>query len=149
MDETTRKRILFIISLSLGALIITGGFLFFINKDATTPLDQILYMYNNPPAEQTPKVLTVYFFYGEECPYCHETKPFVQELSLKRTDVNFQILEIWHNETNKNLAKKMLADLGQQYRGVPLVIVENTTLIGSIDIPEQLEGIVINKTGRK
>ena len=28
-----------------------------------------------------PKV-TVYFFYGEECPHCHDVMPFIRNLSL-------------------------------------------------------------------
>jgi hypothetical protein len=42
----------------------------------------------------------------------------------------------------------MLADLGQPNPGVPLVIVGKTMLVGDKDIPEQLEGIILNQTGR-
>lgn len=132
----------------IGALIIMGGFLFFINKDAATPLDQIVYMYNNPTSDQPEKGLTVYFFYGAECPHCHNVLPVVQNLSEKYPDVNFKILEVWHNQTNRDLSTKMLSELGQANTGVPLVIVDKMILLGDTDIPEQLEKIVINKTGR-
>jgi thiol-disulfide isomerase/thioredoxin len=135
MDEI--KNLLKSITIILfGALIITGGFLY-----ATQS-------YTIPLSEQTPKVLTVYFFYGEECPHCHNTMPFIQGLIDKYPDVEVKELEVWHNETNRNLSTKMLADLGQTSPGVPLVIVGDIVLVGSKEIPDKLEGIILNKTGR-
>jgi thiol-disulfide isomerase/thioredoxin len=92
---------------------------------------------------------TVYFFYGEECPHCHTVMPFVQNLSKKHPDVNFQILETWHNTTNADIFSKMNDQLQvpTSERGVPEVIVAgNTTpLIGSRDIPSYLESVIIEQ----
>jgi thiol-disulfide isomerase/thioredoxin len=140
MDEKRRKLIISILVICLGALT---------NKDTTTPLaEQLEQFVNSNPSEQTPKVLTVYFFYGEECPYCHNVMPFIQGIIDKYPNVDVQKLEIWHNQTNHDLSTKMLTELGQTNMGVPLVIVGNITLVGGKEIPDQLEGIIINKTGR-
>ena len=100
---------------------------------------------NTPP---TAKV-TVYFFYGEECPHCHTVMPFIQNLSKKYPDVNFQILETWHNTTNADIFTKINDQLQvpASNRGVPEVIVvgNSTPLIGSRDIPANLENVIIEQ----
>jgi len=100
---------------------------------------------NTPP---TAKV-TVYFFYGEECPHCHTVMPFIQNLSKKYPDVNFQILETWHNTTNADIFTKINDQLQvpASNRGVPEVIVVGnaTPLIGSRDIPANLENVIIEQ----
>ena len=95
--------------------------------------------------------VTVYFFYGEECPHCHNVMPFIQNLSKKYPDVDFRILETWHNETNQALSLSMHKELGIQSAGVPEVIVvgNNTPLIGDRAIPEQLEGVILDQIKKK
>jgi thiol-disulfide isomerase/thioredoxin len=95
--------------------------------------------------------VTVYFFYGEECPHCHNVMPFIQNLSKKYPDVDFRILETWHNETNQELSLSMHKKLGIQSAGVPEVIVvgNNTPLIGDRAIPEQLEGVILEQIKKK
>jgi len=91
--------------------------------------------------------VTVYFFYGEECPHCHNVMPFVQNLSKKYPDVDFRILETWHNETNSAFSTLLNQKLAIQNPGVPEVIVigNNTPLIGDRDIPAQLEGVILEQ----
>src|SRR5512137_1867702 len=36
--------------------------------------------------------LTVYYFYGKECPSCHNTTPVVEALRQKYPDVRFELL---------------------------------------------------------
>jgi thiol-disulfide isomerase/thioredoxin len=95
--------------------------------------------------------VTVYFFYGEECPHCHNVIPFIQNLSKKYPDVDFRILETWHNETNQVLSLSLHKKLGIQSAGVPEVIVvgNNTPLIGDRAIPEQLEGVILEQIKKK
>lgn len=86
--------------------------------------------------------VTVYFFYGEECSHCHAVMPFIQNLTKKYPTVNFQLLEIWHNEANQAFSVKMNAQLGQKDPGVPEVVVGSTVLIGERDIPAKLEALI-------
>ncbi len=86
--------------------------------------------------------VTVYFFYGEECPHCHAVMPFINNLSAKYPSVNFQLLETWHNETNQKLSTTMNTKLGLKDQGVPEVIVGSTALIGDKDIPAKLEALI-------
>jgi thiol-disulfide isomerase/thioredoxin len=103
---------------------------------------------HSPPASTTAPVsgtVTVYFFYGEECPHCHEIMPFMDNLTAKYPDVNFRKLETWHNQTNQKLADSMNSRLGVKEAGVPEVIVGDTVLIGSRDIPVKLEAVVLEQ----
>jgi len=95
--------------------------------------------------------VTVIFFYGEECPHCHNVMPFIQNLSKKYPDVDFRILETWHNETNQAFYQLMNKQLGIQSAGVPEVIVigNNTPLIGDRAIPAELEGVILEQFKKK
>lgn len=114
---------------------------------------------SQPSAEIPAKVIdpsgkgnvTVYFFYGEECPHCHNVMPFIQNLSKKYPDVDFLILETWHNESNNALSKLLNQKLSIQNAGVPEVIVTgNTTpLIGDRDIPAHLENVILEQLKKK
>ena len=116
----------------------------------------IVFALNNP-AEKTPVPVTgsfvqgngiVYFFYGEECPHCHNVMPFVESLKQKYPGVNFQILEIWHNSTNQALSVSLNQKLGIEKAGVPEVIIGDVVLIGDKDIPANLEAAIIGEKNR-
>ncbi len=98
-----------------------------------------------------PGNITVYFFYGEECPHCHNVMPFIRNLSEKYPDVDFLLLETWHNETNNALSQQLNNKLGIQNSGVPEVIVmgNNTPLVGDRDIPAYLEGVILEQLKKK
>ena len=95
--------------------------------------------------------VTVFFFYGEECPHCHNVMPFIQNLTKKYPDVDFRILETWHNATNQALSVSLNQKLGIQSPGVPEIIVvgNNTPLIGDRDIPAYLEGVILEQLKKK
>ncbi|WP_292370147.1 thioredoxin family protein [Methanoregula sp. UBA64] len=85
----------------------------------------------------------VYFFYGEECPHCKNVEPFIDNLSAKYPDVTINRLEIWHNQTNKQIYDALNAAAGiSSSPGVPEVIVGKVVLVGERDIPAQLEPLV-------
>ncbi len=73
--------------------------------------------------------------------------PFIQNLSKKYPDVDFRILETWHNETNQDFYELMHMQLGIQSAGVPEVIVigNNTPLMGDRDIPAELEDVIVEQ----
>jgi thiol-disulfide isomerase/thioredoxin len=142
MDKTIK------IAVAVLIIVIIGGTAIFV-----MPL-----MKSAPPAISGNAVsdagkVTVFFFYGEECPHCHNVMPFIQNLSKKYPDVNFQLLETWHNSTNANISTLMNDKLGvpEEKRGVPEIIVigNNTPLIGDRDIPVQLEGAILEQIKKK
>jgi thiol-disulfide isomerase/thioredoxin len=95
--------------------------------------------------------VTVFFFYGEECPHCHNVIPFIRNLSKKYPEVDFLILETWHNETNNAVSKSLNQKLAIQNSGVPeVIVIGNTTpLVGDRDIPAYLEGVILEQLKKK
>jgi len=89
--------------------------------------------------------LTVYFFYGEECPHCHVVMPLVTNLSVKYPDAHIQILEVWHNTANNELYTKVNEKIGIAPPGVPEVVIGDTVLVGDREIPEKLEQLIIGQ----
>jgi glutaredoxin len=93
--------------------------------------------------------ITVYFFYGEECPHCHNVMPFVKSLRQKYPDIDLLILETWHNETNQLVQNTLNRELKISRSGVPEVIVGDTALIGELEIPQKLEQVVADQIKKK
>jgi len=89
---------------------------------------------------------TVYFFHGAECSHCHDIIPFINSTMEKYPNIKFEVREIWHNETNNNLAIVMNNKLNKINWGVPEVIIGDVIMIGSKDISENLEGTLNNMT---
>jgi thiol-disulfide isomerase/thioredoxin len=97
----------------------------------------------------TPGKVIVYFFYGQECPHCEKVMPFMQSLPQKYPDVDFRMLETWHNETNNELSTTLNQQLGVSNPGVPEVIVGKVVLVGSKDIPEKLEQAILTELKKR
>lgn len=91
--------------------------------------------------------VTVYYFYGTECPHCHQVTPYVQSLREKYPDVNFRLLEIWHNDTNNALYLLLNHNLGREPLGVPEAIVGNVSLFGETEIKTGLEPAILEQKG--
>jgi thiol-disulfide isomerase/thioredoxin len=87
----------------------------------------------------------VYFFYGEECPHCHVVMPFIANLSKKYPEANIQVLEVWHNQTNRETYNSVLSRLNRAPSGVPAVVIGETVLVGDVDIPAKLEGLILQR----
>jgi len=93
--------------------------------------------------------VTVYYFYGEECPHCQAVMPLVINLSKKYPDVEFHILEIWHNQKNYGIYSEINAKMKNSYGGIPEAIVGNTLLFGERDIPNWLEAAIQDELKKK
>ncbi|MCK9592251.1 MAG: hypothetical protein M0Q91_09630 [Methanoregula sp.] len=139
MDNTLK------IITGLFIVILVAAAVFFIQPQQSVPIPVTI-----PDTSLTGNV-TVYFFYGEECPHCHNVIPFIQNLSIKYPDVDFQVLETWHNESNQVLFQSLHKKLGIQSAGVPEAIVtgNNTPLVGERDIPAYLEGVIVEQLKKK
>jgi thiol-disulfide isomerase/thioredoxin len=93
--------------------------------------------------------VTVYFFYGTECPHCHNVMPYVESIRQKYPEVDFRILEVWHNDTNNALLSLMNHNLGRQEGGVPEIIIGNVSLLGEDEINKDLEPTILLQKGNQ
>jgi thiol-disulfide isomerase/thioredoxin len=72
-----------------------------------------------------PEKVTIYFFWGEDCPHCESQKPYLEEWQEKYGDkIEVKSFETWKNKGNLVLFQEAAAAYGIQARGVP------TTFIG-------------------
>ena len=102
-----------------------------------------------PPADGSGDVTTIYFFYGEECPHCHNIMPFVRNMTQKYPDADIRILEVWHNQTNHRIYQEANIAAGVKYAGVPEVVSGKTVLSGELQIPAKLEGLIQDSLKKK
>ena len=73
------------------------------------------------------KVITIYFFYSPNCPYCAEEKPFLEELERR-----YPSLVVRYFEAGKNIG--LFKDMCMEYdtipAGVPRTFIGNKVFIG-------------------
>ncbi len=87
---------------------------------------------------------TIYVFYGEECPHCQELERYLDEMLVKHPEITIKKYEVWHNNENLDLLKKMAGERGVEAKNVPIVFVGHQTFIGYAS--DDLTGVEIKKS---
>jgi thiol-disulfide isomerase/thioredoxin len=62
---------------------------------------------------------TVYFFWGEGCPYCEREKPFLEELDREHEDLEVKMYEVYNSRENQKIYQNLAEKYGVSARGVP------------------------------
>jgi len=62
---------------------------------------------------------TVYFFWGEGCPYCEREKPFLEELDREHEDLEVKMYEVYNSRENQKIYQNVAEKYGVSARGVP------------------------------
>lgn len=75
------------------------------------------------------KKVNVYMFYGKTCPHCEEALKYLNSVKDKY-DLDIHKYEVWYDEDNQKLMKKMGNFLDTNVTGVPFAIIDNTPIIG-------------------
>jgi thiol-disulfide isomerase/thioredoxin len=138
MDRTIKIAAALLVVVILGCAV-------FILSSFTSPLQSAASAGRSPDTGN----VTVYFFYGEECPHCYNVMPIILSLKEKYPDADFRILETWHNAKNQALYTSLNKKLGVTYAAVPEAIVGNVVLFGERDIPARLESVILEQLKRK
>ncbi|MCF7846483.1 MAG: hypothetical protein K9M51_00125 [Candidatus Gracilibacteria bacterium] len=81
---------------------------------------------------QAQRIPTLEFFYGEECPHCHEEMEWFPEIQEMYPDLRIEKYEVWHDAQNKALWRERLAELGHKPMGVPTNIIGETVIVGFV-----------------
>ena len=91
----------------------------------------IIYLVNNKC--NRPKI-NVYFFWGNGCPHCEQTKKFFD--SIENTYGKYYNLvdfEVWENEGNAEIMEEVGETLNEEADGVPYLVIGNKSFIGFSD----------------
>lgn len=70
------------------------------------------------------------FFYGAECPHCHDEMKWFPELEKMYPDLEIQKYEVWHDAANKVLWQQRMQEFGMKTGGVPTNIIGNDIVVG-------------------
>lgn len=81
------------------------------------------------------KKVTVYVFYGETCPHCHELFKFLDSID-KEYGKYYQLkkIETWNDSLNKEMMFETAESIEVEYNkadmGVPYIVINDQTFIG-------------------
>ncbi|MFH1427167.1 MAG: hypothetical protein ABIG60_01395 [Patescibacteria group bacterium] len=102
--------------LKFGVIIILSFFLF-----------SSFFLANQVKAEEE---VYLYFFYGDGCPHCAKEEIFLAKLEEENDNLKIFRYEVWHNQTNVQLLKKIGKKLNLDVAGVPILIIGDEPVIG-------------------
>ena len=98
------------------------------------------------PFSVSAKTVDVYLFYGKECAYCHEEREFLKVLEKQYQDnINIHKYEVWHNEKNSNLLKKVRDKMNDKGQGVPFTVIGDDSITGYKDNTSSEIQALVNK----
>jgi len=87
--------------------------------------------------------VTLYFFWGEGCPHCARSKPFLKELEQKYPALRIESWEVLENRDNLPRLMEMAKARNQEATGVPTFIIGDRVLGGfSPEIAAEIERLV-------
>jgi len=99
-----------------------------------------------PISAQEAKVHAI-FFYSPSCPHCHEVMTNVLPPLREQYGEKLEILEVdTSQETGYALFEAMLDRYNPEMIGVPTLIMGEHILIGSLEIPDKLPGLIEDST---
>ena len=88
--------------------------------------------------------LSVNFFYGSTCPHCKRVEPLIEQLKPKYPEVTFNAYEVYEDYANSVKLSSWFESyqVPANQRGVPVVFVDGSYLVGDTPILENLETAV-------
>lgn len=94
--------------------------------------------------------ITVFHFWGEGCPVCVHSKPFLEDLAEKYPQIDLYIYEVWRNKENADLFRAMSQAYESASSAVPVTMIDDSFWIGyNPSIAEQIKSKIENCLSRK
>ncbi|MCH9668032.1 MAG: thioredoxin family protein [Actinomycetia bacterium] len=81
--------------------------------------------------------ITLYFFWGEDCPHCAAAKPMLAELEARYPRLQVRSFEVWNSSENQNLFAGMTAKFGITRPGVPTFFLGQRYWVGYAEATSQ------------
>lgn len=79
---------------------------------------------------QTRELPTVYFFWGDGCPYCSLEQEYLELIQQRYPDLEIQSYEVWYSTDHRDLMVRMVTERGSEVRGVPVTVIEDQVFTG-------------------
>ena len=75
--------------------------------------------------------VSLYLFYGQECPHCEEERNFLESFKEDyKNYLNVYEFEVWHNTDNSKIMEKLKKDFEVDNASVPFTIIGDAYFIG-------------------
>ena len=88
----------------------------------TKEYKDIVSEYTNTEVEED--IINIYLFYGEGCPHCAREKEFFKdELEKEYDNIKIHYFEVWSNEENSEILKKVKQELNLTNNNVPFKLI--------------------------
>jgi hypothetical protein len=89
-------------------------------------------------------IIQFYFYWSNKCPHCAQALPYVDDLSILRTDIELHSYQLVGEPGNVARYQVMASAMGEEARSVPAFILCNTMLTGydAAVTPKQLESLL-------
>ena len=89
--------------------------------------------------------LTLYLFYGKECPHCEDERKLLDDLQKRYSDyLTIELYETWHNNDNAGFMQTVKNNLNVTSKGVPFTVIGEDYFSGYSDtIGKKIESSII------
>ena len=75
--------------------------------------------------------VNIYLFWGDGCPHCEKLLNFLESINNEYNKYyNVYAFEVWFNQSNAKLMKKLSEIMDEQIKGVPYTIIGDKTFSG-------------------
>ncbi|PIS22417.1 hypothetical protein COT50_02060, partial [candidate division WWE3 bacterium CG08_land_8_20_14_0_20_41_10] len=72
---------------------------------------------------ETPRSVTLYFFWGNGCPHCEAEEKFLKMLQKDYPTLTIRKFEVWGSAKNREIFKQVGQKLGADVKGVPFTVI--------------------------
>lgn len=77
--------------------------------------------------------ITLHFFHGDGCPHCAEEEKFLETIIDKYSDLDIEYYEVWYDDSNAELLKKVQKVYDISNTGIPLTVIGESYIVGFRD----------------
>ncbi len=97
----------------------------------------LLFLFTGLASAQSSPEVTIYLFWGDGCPHCAIAKPFLEQLAASNPGIHLLKYEVYNDENNLALLKKVSEGFGFTATKVPTIFVGDQYWEGYTDAIEK------------
>lgn len=129
----------------LVALVVFAGGYYFCSSQKAAPAEAPAVVEEDAADSQanvpTDAPSGVVYYYGKECPHCHDVLEFIEENDIE-SKVEFEKKETWHDEENNAelVERAAICGYAPNQIGVPFLYADGECFIGTPNVTGYLSG---------
>lgn len=76
------------------------------------------------------KEVNLYLFHGDGCPHCAKEREYLEKLKDEYPDLQVHLYEVWYQEENQEILKKVKSALNSDSNYVPFTVIGDHYMVG-------------------